>query len=91
MSYNLIEPQYALLNQCEPCSVKYPQHASKMAGVTLGQYATAKIVNPRPETSPYSTKIDQIVSHLNAVNTENSQMQRSKSFLTGYNAGVAKF
>ena len=91
MSYNLVEPQYALLNQCEPCSGKPLPHASQMVGSSLGQYATAKIVDPRPETTQYETKIAQIVGHLNAVNTDNVRLQKSKAFLTGYNAGMAKF
>jgi hypothetical protein len=91
MSYNLIEPQYSLLNQCQPCGGKSLPHSSKMASATLGQYATAKIVSPHPESTPHSTRIEQIVSHLNAVNTGDASMQKSKSFLTGYNAGIAKY
>jgi hypothetical protein len=91
MSYNFIEPRYALLNQCEPCDGNSTQNDPKLAGATLNQYATARIVNPRPEFNSHSNRLDQIINHMNAVNTGNTQMQQTKSFLTGYSAGFAKY
>lgn len=88
MSYS---PQYGLLNQCQPCGGNSISQASKMDGASRVQYATAKIVNPQQEITPHSTRISQIVNHLNALNIGNSQMQKTKSFLTGYTAGVAKY
>ena len=90
MSYNFIEPHYSLLNQCDPCGKVFPD-ASKMAGANLGHIATAKIVSPQPEFSQHSSRLAQIISHLNAVNTGDASIQKTKSFLTGYSAGTAKY
>ena len=85
MSQPLVEPQYALMNNCEPC-----QSAPRMAGMA-GMENVARVVSPQKDINNYTARLQNVLTHVNALNAGDSELSHPKSFMTGYTAGIARY
>lgn len=85
MSQNPIEPQYALMNNCDPCGKKSQSAMAGLAG------SVARVVSPRPDVNNYTARINNVLVHVNALNAGSSEMAHPKAYMTGYTAGVARY
>lgn len=90
MSQPLVEPQYALLNNCEPCQ-SVPHHVNSSGMVGVGMANVARVVSPQKDINNYTARIQNVLTHVNALNAGDSELSHPKSFMTGYTAGIARY
>ena len=87
MSSQLVEPKYGLQNNCEPCT-KTSMIFMSGAHSKLIPAERAAVVSPLASVSPFQTRLDQTLHHINAVNLG---FARHPSAITGYTAGRALY
>ena len=87
MSQPLVAPQYALVNNCEPCQPA--PHKLKSSAAGMGNIA--RVVSPPMDTNTYTARIQNVLVHVNALNAGDSELAHPKAFMTGYTAGLARY
>jgi hypothetical protein len=90
MSQSQLEPQYAILNNCEPCQAK-PILTAMYGAREANMVGKARVVEPHVDTNSYTVRMKEVLTHVNAINRGESVIAHPKAYLTGYTAGKALY
>jgi len=80
------EPQFAVLNHCQPC-----QNSTGRLALARASMDVARVVAPPLPSNSYTAHLHNVLVHVNALNAGESELAHPKAYLTGYTAGMARY